>query len=410
MSLRVATLNVWGLPRPLGIHVAERLERIGEEVARLELDLVALQEVWTRDARETLIRAGYRAGLIHTWHRPQALGGSGLLILSRWPFLETEFQPYLLGGPPHHTRLDYFGGKGFARVRVEGPRGPFTLFNTHLQARYGSRVDHEYVGHRAGQLIQLARAMRGIEDPILLLGDFNFREDHVGYGVLRGLSAVRDLGRDFGRSEATVLPENPYRNHDNPRRVDYVFSRDGRHLHWEPRWVRRAFDEPFTVGDEAATYSNHAGVMAEVELAVGEGWHRASLEREALDQAREALAAGRVRAEQRRAAHRGGAVTALALAGGIAASLRAGPVNRRRFLRHALEGTAIGLTLPAAGIAAMSEYAVPSELEAFDVLGHHLANLTPTVFEQPGPSGPAANAFGDDITPPEPRDDPTRDR
>ncbi len=392
MSLRVATLNVWGLPSPFGVLVAERLERVGEELGRLELDLVAFQEVWTQEAREILVRGGYRAGLIHSWHRPHAFGGSGLLILSRWPFLEAEFEPFLLGGPPHHTRLDYLAGKGFARVRVEGPRGPFTFFNTHLQARYGSRVDHEYVGHRAGQLIQLARAMREVDDPILLAGDFNFREDHVGYGVLRGLSAVRDLGRDFGRSEATVLPENPYRNHDNPRRVDYVFSRDGRHLHWEPKWVKRGFDQPFSLRGEPATYSNHAGVIAELRLGDGEGAHRVAIEGEALDHAERALVAGRARAELRRNMHRGLAVAGLGLAGGLAAVVRTEPIRRRRLLRHVLHGAVFGLTLPAAGMAAVSEYAVPGELEAFDIFRHQLARLRPTGFEpasaRPGPETP----------------------
>ncbi len=375
ISLRVATLNAWALPAPIGHQVSGRIEQLGAALPPLHLDVVALQEVWRGDARRLLVEAGRRSGLRYHWHRPRALSGSGLLVLSRWPILDAAFEGYLLGGPPHLTRLDYFAGKGFARLRIAGPDGPFTLINTHLQARYGRRVDHGYSGHRAGQIVQLAKTMRGVRDPLLLVGDFNMREDHTGYAVLHGLTHVRDLSRERGRAEATVLPENPYRNHDTPRRVDYIFARDGVETRWVPLAARRAFDAIFTLGGEPATYSDHAGVIADVALVAGDGVVAPQVDPQAVAAARQALRDGRERAARRRGSHRGGAVAAIGGAAVLAAGVRAPALGRRGFLRSALQGAAVALTAPAAGLAVVSELVVPEELHAFDLLEYELARL-----------------------------------
>ena len=74
MRIRVATLNVWALP-PLAPSVGPRMRAIGRRLASLDLDAMALQEVWTEGARERLIAAGPEAGLPHAWHHPAAFGG-----------------------------------------------------------------------------------------------------------------------------------------------------------------------------------------------------------------------------------------------------------------------------------------------------------------------------------------------
>ena len=62
MRVRVATLNAWALPPPLGQDVAFRMRSIGEELRRLDVDVMAFQEVWTAAARALLVEAGRRAG------------------------------------------------------------------------------------------------------------------------------------------------------------------------------------------------------------------------------------------------------------------------------------------------------------------------------------------------------------
>ena len=63
MQIRVATLNVWGLPSPISPDGAARMRAIGRRLPHLGVDVVAFQEVWTADARHILLREGRTAGL-----------------------------------------------------------------------------------------------------------------------------------------------------------------------------------------------------------------------------------------------------------------------------------------------------------------------------------------------------------
>ncbi|MFP6630699.1 MAG: hypothetical protein VCC67_16855, partial [Myxococcota bacterium] len=79
MQVRLATLNVWALPEPLGRDVTTRIDAIGRRIPSLGLDLIAFQEVWTRAAWAQLRDAGHRAGLQQAWSGGANSGG--LLLL-----------------------------------------------------------------------------------------------------------------------------------------------------------------------------------------------------------------------------------------------------------------------------------------------------------------------------------------
>ena len=81
--MRAVTLNVWALPEPLSQNVPKRMRAIARHLADLAPEVVALQEVWTGEARDILLEGGRRAGLDHVWHPRATLGGSGMLLLSR---------------------------------------------------------------------------------------------------------------------------------------------------------------------------------------------------------------------------------------------------------------------------------------------------------------------------------------
>ena len=61
MRLRVATLNVWGLPEPISRDLAPRMEAIGDRLPGLDLDVVAFQEAWTASAPRSQLASGRRA-------------------------------------------------------------------------------------------------------------------------------------------------------------------------------------------------------------------------------------------------------------------------------------------------------------------------------------------------------------
>ena len=133
MQIRVLTLNVWALPLGIARHNQERMRAIGRKLRALDAHVVALQEVWTTEARDQLRQAAEAAGYSEIWHRRPAFGGSGLMVMSRLPARDIRFVPFELEGlpqRPHHA--DYYGGKGFVELTLETPGGPLILINTHL--------------------------------------------------------------------------------------------------------------------------------------------------------------------------------------------------------------------------------------------------------------------------------------
>jgi endonuclease/exonuclease/phosphatase family metal-dependent hydrolase len=272
MRIRVATLNVWALPTPFAQQVSARMREIGDLLAPLDLDVIAFQEVWTANARDDLIAGGRKAGLVHIWHTDTSFGGSGLMVLSRLPIEHIRFERFALRGRPEQfAQGDFYGGKGFVQVRLKTPAGPMTLINTHLQARYSKSVPHEYRALRTGQIVQLAINAMELEGPIFATGDFNFSDDDAGHQVLTGLTGLRDVAAELGRPELTVLRSNPYRatSRTSGKRTDYVFVRSGARSSVKPLSVSRVFDGPLTLSGKPAAFSNHAGVLAELEVVPG---------------------------------------------------------------------------------------------------------------------------------------------
>ena len=375
MRLRVATLNVWGLPEPLSVDPLRRLRAIAARLPEIAADVVAFQEVWYADARQVLLEGGRRAGLAHTWSPDAAIGGSGLLVLSRLPIAEAELAPFALRGLPERvTHGDYYGGKGYVRVRLDTPAGPLTLVATHLHARYAGDVRHAYLAHRAGQVVQLALGTGDVADPLIAAGDFNFTRGSDEHSVLTGLSGLRDLAHEIGRAEPTVLRTNPFRAHSSKpdRRIDYVFARDGQRSRVRPVSVQRILAD--RIGDRLA-YSNHAGVLAVVAIEPP-GRPGFSPSAPAIETARRILAAGREAAERRQAEQR--SITGAGLGVAALAALgdrRLPALSRRRLLRGGLQLAALAALAPSVGCSLLSEVFVPDEIRAYDRLDAALASL-----------------------------------
>ena len=374
MQLRVATLNVWGLPEPVGYQVAPRLRALANQLPGLGLDVLALQEVWSAEARERLVRAGQEADLGYAWQRPGSFRDGGLLVLSRIPILSARFERYdLPGQPPIADHFDYYAGKGFLHVKLAGDSGPVHVFDTHLHARYGSDVPHEYHSYRVGQIVQLALALRATREPAIVTGDFNLRDSTTEYRILTGLTGVRDVAAELSRPEPTVYDAHPFRRTRRDRRIDYVFVRDGEGLGVRSRSVRRVFDDVFEIAGRPASYSDHAGVLADLELVRSSAAAPPAPQAEALELASNSLAQGRAQTRRRRRQDR--LAAGLGLGGALlaTASVRDQRVTRRRLLRASLQGVALLSLAPGLGFSILSEVYAPDELRTFDQLGAHLA-------------------------------------
>ncbi len=378
MRFRAATLNAWAFPEPFGHRVDARMHAIGNGLEALDVDAIAFQELWTAESRDILVRAGRRVGLDHSWQSRAAIGGSGLLVLSRHPIESVRFETFSLPArPPRLDHPDYYGGKGFVRARLRTPEGIVNFFDTHLHARYRNDVSHEYRAYRIGQIVQLAMETLRTNEPLIVVGDFNIRPGDPEYRVLQGLTGLRDAAAESGTPQPTVTRSNPYRSHsDKPnRRIDFVFVRDGVQHRLRSKTTRIVFDEVFPISGEKNSYSDHAGVWAEFDLESAPGSGRPVPKPEAVRMASQLLAQGSADAPRRQTSDRllAGAGLGAAVLTTIGGHDRR--MSRRRLLRNTLRGIGIVSLTPGIGFSLLSEVFAPDELRTFERLDAQLSNM-----------------------------------
>jgi sphingomyelin phosphodiesterase 2 len=369
MQLRVLTLNVWGLPWGLARDRTARMRAIGERLPDLDADVIAFQEVWAPAAREQLIDAGHAAGYEAIWHREQALGGSGLLVLSRHPIARASFTPFTLRGLPQRLlHADFYGGKGFAVLTLSMPDGPVHVVATHLHAGYVPEgASDEYQSLRVAQAVEIAAAIRRIDGPLVALGDWNFGESDPEYAVLAGLTGMTEGAAALDVRAPTLLGDHPYRPLGSAsERIDMVFARPGEHRRVRFDSIERVLAEPIKIGGRRGAYSDHTGLLAVLRVeagALGESETPGPrLDPAALDLADEWLRIGLDTARTRRSRERGLAAAGFTLGAAAGASALRG---RRAFVRGGLASLA-GLALGSSGAFAwLSECFVADELERY---------------------------------------------
>jgi len=239
MRLRIATMNLWGLPAPLSVHKPQRMRDAAEIILSRRLDIVALQEVWMlRDIAFLKKRlAGY-----HVFVVPNIFfNTSGMMLFSRFPLTAALYHPFKRS----FFNKEIPSRKGYYRAIVQIQGIGITLFNTHL---YYSSGDNESTVH-ASQLRELTAALD--HRPTILMGDFNATHGSlhfpVGYQLLSNPNAL------------TVLRDNPYAN----KRFNSINSSDRSpdllYANFPHRLIdAHAIPSPFV--------SDHSPVVAEIEL------------------------------------------------------------------------------------------------------------------------------------------------
>ncbi|CAM9762294.1 unnamed protein product [Pylaiella littoralis] len=268
-KLRVLTQNLWGLPvisRCLEARVHAFAKTLGGG-----WDVIALQEVWHARERDALRRAALSADLRYSRYFEHGcgapvlgagMGGTGLLVLSRFPITESFFWRFSANGQPYQLQhSDYLGGKGVGLARIHTPAGVVDLFVSHLHADYsrakGSGMPDRYKAHRVAQAFEVAHIIRlASRSPlVLLLSDLNAGPGSMPYGLQRSVAGLGDAFADAKPGEAgntCEATDNVFSNgRDPPARLDYVFfkasppplcSPQAVEPTWELRdcWVHRA--------------------------------------------------------------------------------------------------------------------------------------------------------------------------
>ena len=136
-EIRVLSWNIFMRP-PLisnyrGDYKNERLRYFINDYLH-KYDIIALQEMFcfASGRRHRLIKAAKNAGFLFHTAAPHGFIDGGLIILSRFPIMQSAFRPF-----PRGIHSDMLAGKGVLHANIHlSDNLEIDLFTTHLQATY----------------------------------------------------------------------------------------------------------------------------------------------------------------------------------------------------------------------------------------------------------------------------------
>jgi endonuclease/exonuclease/phosphatase family metal-dependent hydrolase len=236
------TLNLGLLAlRPLGLrglsfagHVDRRLAAAPDHLHGCGADVIALQEVYARP-HGRFLRKRLLASYPHACvpRKLRSILGSGLMFLSRYPIVSSEFFPWR--GAPIENAVS---AKGCLYVAVDIPGyGPLGLLNLHLSVGGVLRRPNQSNANarqlaEIDQVLKVANLLSSV--PPILIGDFNcspvvnpevYRRI-VGAGFVDAFAATATSEQK--ESPVTWDPANPLNaggphRHAPSQRIDHVF-------------------------------------------------------------------------------------------------------------------------------------------------------------------------------------------
>ncbi len=268
----------------VGVRTRAMPQVVGDEARRENLDLIALEEVWsdrTANAiRKVLEPLGYR--VLH--NREKLLYGSGLVLAVKapWHLESARFVPFR-----RTTSAELVVKKGFILAHLKSPSGTSVLVvHTHMQAiqfdRRGNAVRGTELNTHKAQSLQIETALNEAASqiaptstdpaqvPRLLIGDLNAGPD-------AGLPAYIQLVDAQGWHPPQDLllrtwdPVNPLVNHShvanqNPAMIDHCLIK-------APGWVSGKISLTLTeplpgivLDGQPVPPSDHFGLLCELEL------------------------------------------------------------------------------------------------------------------------------------------------
>lgn len=279
VPLKVLTLNVFAKPDPgQKKSTTQRMEEICRVIKASNYDVVMLQEIWMVKYRKILRNCGYP----YIMDQKNFKGvkreldlGSGLLILSRYPF--TQSMRFKL---PHPTGLASFflHGESLARkslylaeIEVKGQK--IWLANTHLVANYCDNEEwYNCTSYEKSRRTQIEFISRVIDvyakgEPAIFGGDLNMGEKKIArdrvWDEMDKLFPGFTQG-EYDHSISTFSFENLFnRGLHDPGKIDHLFGSD----HFEVQNAQVTMNKVFSdrKGNKRQ-YSDHYGWSADFTL------------------------------------------------------------------------------------------------------------------------------------------------
>lgn len=251
-SLRIVTLNCWGIPF-VSHQKNRRISAIIETIKNSNWDVVALQEVWLAGDQEKIrSQTGYEYSMVFKGRG--RLLGSGLMILSRFKILDHDFHSFKVTGFPHRVlEGDFHASKGVGYALLQTPLGEVPLFVTHLIAKYSRRHEHDTNRvFRMAQVLELLFYIRRMATPkgFILCGDLNAMDQDLEVEALYALAGAS------GR-----IQPGP-----KVKKIDHILcGATHEKIQFRISRIKMSFVQPFN--RSPFLYSDHPGVEAEVRPA-----------------------------------------------------------------------------------------------------------------------------------------------
>jgi len=245
VRLRVITWNAWGLPA-VSTNLQARMTALPDAIAKLDADVVLLQEIWAESDGLSIKRGLERHGYQYTSHLAHTqYGMTGLFVGSKLPLKNVGFLPFASGRVGHSFwHLEWIASKGIATFLLQTPLGDVELQNTHLQAQYDT---DSYAAERLSQASEILLLHRDWSLPLVLGGDFNSGAEELPRQALLELDALRD-------TTPSPLP-------------DTIYVRNGGRVSIRVVETRNALTEAVLLESGVTTaLSDHPAVVVDLEL------------------------------------------------------------------------------------------------------------------------------------------------
>ena len=265
-TLKVLTLNTWGLPMPLGQKINERMSRIASAIT--DYDVVFLQETFDNKFKE--LPGISQFPYIHfPDHGHVGHLRSGLMTLSKYPIVEKKLKSF-----NHCLYPDCMAHKGILFTRIAHPQlGYVDLYNTHYQSRQG-KAAKEVRSHADNALMQTMVLENHQYYPTILAGDFNFVPKGPEYlDLMKRLPLVdtflaqKDLalGKKNKRFQDTI--RFPYQSSKSWDRIDYIFALKNSPFEMGVKHSKVVFNTPY----KGVYLSDHNGVSSVIQFTPKKG-------------------------------------------------------------------------------------------------------------------------------------------
>lgn len=248
-GIRIATANLWGVS-VMGVDWADQIDlRFTEFAERLHrgqppLDVVLIQEAWKKSARRAILtHPGVARRFPHRVDAVERPGGSGLVILSRFPINAAHFHRFRAQGRClKFWEGDCLSGKGVLAIQIQFGERLLWLGNTHLIACYAAEGDtlsdcdeRDPNGEvRWRQLVEARQFMESLagEEPALIAGDFNFARSSRHY---LGMTSL-EIPSGPNPTDSSVAQRGWFESGEkDPMRItiDYIWTRAGSIDRWQ---------------------------------------------------------------------------------------------------------------------------------------------------------------------------------